>query len=157
MFPALSLIFFLFGIRILANVIRENGTSSAIYGLGTMGLLFGAIGTFMGVSLGFTGTWDVTGVDQGTLRAAGVAIQSYGGVVFGIGFLLTALAIADNKEGLHKIFAYIGALAGILSVVLSVMDLMDCGLWETTTMIYPIVYIIVSLWSITVGLALFKK
>ena len=98
-----------------------------------MGLLFVAIGTFMGVSLGFTGTWDVTGVDQGTLRAAGVAIQSYGGVVFGIGFLLTALAVADNKEGLHKIFAYIAASAGILSVVLSVMDLMDCGFWETTT------------------------
>ena len=56
MFTALSLIFFLFGIRILGNDIRENGTSSAIYGLGTMGLLFGAIGTFMGVSLGFTGT-----------------------------------------------------------------------------------------------------
>jgi hypothetical protein len=91
------------------------------------------------------------------LRAAGVAIQSYGGVVFGIGFLLTALAIADNKEGLHKIFAYIAALAGILSVVLSVMDLMDCSFWETTTMIYPIVYIIVSLWCITVGLTLFKK
>ena len=91
------------------------------------------------------------------MRAAGVAIQSYGGVVFGIGFLLTALAIADNKEGLHKLFAYIAASAGILSVVLSVMDLMDCGFWETTTMIYPIVYIIVSLWCITVGLTLFKK
>ena len=157
MFPALSLIFFLFGVRVLGNDIRENGTNSALYGLGAMLIFFGTIGTFLGVSLGYTGTWNVTGVDQGTLRAAGLAINTYGGLVSGIGFLLVAIAISDNKEGLQKIFAYVGALAGFLSVVLSAMDLMDCGNWETTAMIYPIVYIIVSLWSISVGLTLFKK
>jgi len=48
-------------------------------------------------------------------------------------------------------------LVAAVNLIIVVMDLLNPANWETTVMIYPIIYIVFALWSITLGLNLMKK
>jgi len=157
LFPAISLIFFFYGLTVLHNDIKENGTNSAILRLGSMGVFFGIIGIFVGVATGYGSNWDATGHNPATVQAVGASINTYGGFAWSIGLTLVTLAVASNREGMHKIFAYAMTIVAAVNLIIIVMDLLSPANWETTIMIYPITYVVFSLWSITLGLNLMKK
>ncbi len=157
LFPAISLIFFFYGLTVLHNDIKENGNNSAILRLGSMGVFFGIIGIFVGVATGYGSNWDATGHNPATVQAVGASINTYGGFAWSIGLTLVTLTVASNREGMHKIFAYAMTIVAAVNLIIIVMDLLSPANWETTIMIYPIIYVVFSLWSITLGLNLMKK
>ncbi|MCL0054528.1 hypothetical protein M1N56_01470 [Dehalococcoidia bacterium] len=157
LFPAISLIFFFYGLTVLHNDIKESGSDAAILRLGSIGVFFGILGIFLGVASGFGSNWDATGHDPATLQAVGASINTYGGFVWSLGLILVTLAVASNREGMHKIFAYSMTIVATVNLIIAVMDLLSPANWETTLMIYPIIYLVFSIWSITLGLNLMKK
>jgi len=159
--PGISLIFFLYGINTLYNDLKESGENEALFRLGSMGVFFGILGLLLSIGLNSAAQFDgVTGLNDGYQYTIGViagGIGSYTGLIFSIGLSLIALAVSSNKEGIHKIFAYVVALIGLINIVVGFINFADSSTWETTFIITPITYIVVSIWTATLGLDLMKK
>ena len=159
--PGISLIFFLYGINTLYNDLKESGENEALFRLGNMGGFFGILGLLLSIGLNSAAQFDgVTGLNDGYQYTIGViagGIGSYTGLIFSIGLSLIALAVSSNKEGIHKIFAYVVALIGLINIVVGFINFADSSTWETTFIITPITYIVVSIWTATLGLDLMKK
>tara|TARA_Y100000590_G_scaffold16230_3_gene19576 strand:+ start:513 stop:1172 length:660 start_codon:yes stop_codon:yes gene_type:complete len=159
--PGISLVFFLYGINTLYNYIRENGQNEALFRLGGMGVFFGILGIIVSTSLNSATQFEgIIGPDERskyTISLIAGAIQSYTGLIFSIGFTLIALVMSSNKEGMHKIFAYVVALVGLINIIVSFINFADTSTWESTFIITPITYIVISIWTATLGLDLMKK
>ena len=159
--PGISLIFFLYGINTLYNDVRENGQNEALFRLGNMGVFFGILGIVLSIGLNSATQFDgLSGLNEGyqyTISLIAGAIQSYTGLIFAVGFSLIALAVSSNKEGIHQIFAYVVALIGLINIVVSFINLADASTWEATFIITPITYVVISIWTATLGLDLMKK
>lgn len=159
--PGISLVFFLYGINTLYNYIRENGQNEALFRLGGMGVFFGILGIIVSTSLNSATQFEgIIGPDERakyTISLIAGAIQSYTGLIFSIGFTLIALVMSSNKEGMHKIFAYVVALVGLINIIVSFINFVDTSTWESTFIITPITYIVISIWTATLGLDLMKK
>jgi len=159
--PGISLIFFLYGINTLYNHVRENGQNEALFRLGSMGVFFGILGIVVSIGLNSATQFDgLSGLNEGYQYTIGLiagGIQSYTGLIFAAGFSLIALAVSSNKEGIHKIFAYVVALIGLINIVVSFINFADASTWEATFIITPITYIVISIWTATLGLDLMKK
>ncbi len=159
--PGISLIFFLYGINTLYNDVRENGQNEALFRLGNMGVFFGILGIVLSIGLNSATQFDgLSGLNEGyqyTISLIAGAIQSYTGLIFAVGFSLIALAVSSNKEGIHQIFAYVVALIGLINIVVSFINFADASTWEATFIITPITYVVISIWTATLGLDLMKK
>ena len=159
--PGISLVFFLYGINTLYNYIRDNGQNEALFRLGGMGVFFGILGIIVSTSLNSATQFEgIIGPDERskyTISLIAGAIQSYTGLIFSIGFTLIALVMSSNKEGMHKIFAYVVALVGLINIIVSFINFADTSTWESTFIITPITYIVISIWTATLGLDLMKK
>tara|TARA_B100000929_G_C15366527_1_gene372853 strand:+ start:204 stop:776 length:573 start_codon:yes stop_codon:yes gene_type:complete len=159
--PGISLIFFLYGINTLYNDVRENGQNEALFRLGNMGVFFGILGIVLSIGLNSATQFDgLSGLNEGyqyTISLIAGAIQSYTGLIFAVGFSLIALAVSSNKEGIHQIFAYVVALMGLINIVVSFINFADASTWEATFIITPITYVVISIWTATLGLDLMKK
>ena len=159
--PGISLVFFVYGLTILANDIKTDGVNEPLFRLGLMGVFFGVLGIVFAISLGNMLNLDgLTGLPegyQGTVSIIGGGFQSYTSILFAIGITLIALAMSSNREGVHRIFAYLVALLGVVNIVVTMIQLLDSSSWESTFILTPISYLIFSIWSITLGLHLFKK
>ena len=159
--PGISLVFFLYGINTLYNYIRENGQNEALFRLGGMGVFFGILGIIVSTSLNSATQFEgIIGPDERskyTISLIAGAIQSYTGLIFSIGFTLIALVMSSNKEGMHKIFACVVALVGLINIIVSFINFADTSTWESTFIITPITYIVISIWTATLGLDLMKK
>ena len=159
--PGISLLFFLYGINTLYNEVKENGQNEANFSLGGMGVFFGILGIVISIGLNSATQFEgIVGPDESskyTISLIAGAIQSYTGLIFAIGFSLIALVMSTNKEGIHKIFAYVVALIGLINIVVSFINFADTSTWEATFVITPITYIVISIWTATLGLDLMKK
>ena len=159
--PGISLIFFLYGINTLYNHVREKGQNEALFRLGSMGVFFGILGIVVSIGLNSATQFDgLSGLNEGYQYTIGLiagGIQSYTGLIFSVGFLLIALAVSSNKEGIHRIFAYVVALIGLINIVVSFINFADPSTWESTFIITPITYVVISIWTATLGLDLMKK
>ena len=159
--PGISLIFFLYGINTLYNHVRENGQNEALFRLGGMGVFFGILGIVVSIGLNsgtqFGGLSGLPDGYQYTISLIGGAIQSYTGLIFAIGFTLIALAVSSNKDVVNKIFAYVVALIGLINIVVSFINFADTSTWQSTFIITPITYVVISIWTATLGLDLMKK
>ena len=126
-----------------------------------MGVFFGILGIIVSTSLNSATQFEgIIGPDERskyTISLIAGAIQSYTGLIFSIGFTLIALVMSSNKEGMHKIFAYVVALVGLINIIVSFINFADTSAWESTFIITPITYIVISIWTATLGLDLMKK
>ena len=126
-----------------------------------MGVFFGILGIVISIGLNSATQFEgIVGPDESskyTISLIAGAIQSYTGLIFAIGFSLIALVMSTNKEGIHKIFAYVVALIGLINIVVSFINFADTSTWEATFVITPITYIVISIWTATLGLDLMKK
>jgi heme/copper-type cytochrome/quinol oxidase subunit 4 len=159
--PGISLIFFLYGLNALGNDIKKNGQNEALFRLGSMGVFFGILGIVLSTGLNSATQFDgLSGLPTGyqyTINLIGGATQSYTGLIFSIGFTLIALAVSSNRNGVQKILAYIVAVIGLINIVASFINFVDTSTWEATFIITPITYLVVSIWTATLGLDLMKK
>ena len=75
-----------------------------------------------------------------------------------VGIMLIALAISSRDE-LNKIFAYVIALVFLIVAILSIIGMVDKteDTWVLINSLFGISYIIISIWSITIGLNLLKR
>ena len=94
---------------------------------------------------------------ESILNLVAGSIQSYMGLLWAIGITLIALSVSSNRDGLHRIFALIVALLAAINIVVGFVNLLDASSWEATFILTPISYVVFSIWSITLGLNLFKK
>lgn len=159
--PGICLIFFVYGLTILGNDIKASGANEPLFRLGTMGVFFGVLGIVFAISLGNMLNFDgLTGLPEGyegTMQIIGGGFQTYTSVLFAIGITLISVAVASNREGTHRIFAYFVALLGVVNIIVTTIQLLDSSTWESTFILTPVSYLIFSIWSITIGLNLFKK
>ena len=159
--PGISLVFFLYGMNTLYNDLRANGQNEALFRLGSIGVFFGILGIVLSTGLNSATQFDgLSGLNEGyqyTINLIAGGIQSYTGIIFSIGISLIALAVSSNKEGIHKIFAYVVVLIGLINIVVGFINFADTSTWKATFIITPITYIVVSIWTATLGLDLMKR
>jgi uncharacterized membrane protein len=160
MFPGISLIFFLFGLNVLGNDLRENGNNEPLFRLGGMGVFFGIVGIILGTSLGAGVNFEnitVTDGYESILHLVAGSISTYTGLLFSIGITLIALSISSNRDGAQRLFAYLVALLGIVNIVVGFLNLLDTTTWESTFILTPLSYVVFSIWTVTLGMNLIKK
>ena len=133
----------------------ENGEA-----LFKLGMPMFAINVFATV-IGFGGLWQAQawGGSPGTdIAAIAQGISFYAGMIGAIGVMFIALALSTRDE-FNTIFAYIVALVFLIVAILSIVGMANFT-EDTLTivnMLFGIGYIIISIWSITLGLNMLKR
>ena len=92
------------------------------------------------------------------IAAIAQGISLYSGLIGAIGIVLIALAISTRNE-FNSLFAYVIAIVFIIVAVLNIIGMTNFT--EDTLVVVNsllgISYIIISLWSITIGLNMLKR
>ena len=93
-----------------------------------------------------------------TFAAMAQGISLYAGMIGAVGITLIALAISA-RDDFNKIFAYVIALVFLIVAILSIIGMVDNteDTWNLVNGLFGISYIIISIWSITLGLNLLKR
>ena len=93
-------------------------------------------------------------------RQAAIAqgISLYSSLIGAIGIVLIALAISTRDE-FNTLFAYVIAIVFIVVAILSIVGMANFNedTWKLVNALFGISYIIISLWSITIGLNMLKR
>ena len=121
----------MFAINVVATVIALGGLSQAQSWVGSSGTNIAAIA--QGISL-------------------------YSSLIGAIGIVLIALAISTRDE-FNTLFAYVIAIVFIVVAILSIVGMANFNedTWKLVNALFGISYIIISLWSITIGLNMLKR
>ena len=77
-------------------------------------------------------------------------------VVYGIGFLLVTLAATTN-DFFNKKFAIAATVAAAVGLVCSILGANDLSQLQTMNQITGVAWLVVTVWSVIVGLAVMKK
>jgi len=149
--------------------IQGNATLSAITGiLVPVGLIvfFSGLSQFVGsmsggsghaigsgVSIGISGG-GAMGVEAFVPTQIGItAISTLGTILFGVGAMLIACAASTRDEN-NTYMAYVASLAGIVAAVTGVIGGLSSAQLELMTMIGGICFLVFTIWSIIIGLAM---
>ena len=119
-----------------------------------------AINVFATV-IGFGGLWQAqawVGSSGTDIAAIAQGISFYAGMVGAIGVMFIALALSTRDE-FNTIFAYIVALVFLIVAILSIVGMANFteDTLKIVNMLFGIGYIIISIWSITLGLNMLKR
>ena len=153
----IGLIMFLFGMNVIGSNVTGNG--EGLYRYGGQLFLIAIVGWTIGSALngaigGMTGAQ--AGAVGGAVYAVGDAIGTIAGIVGAIGIMCYGLALSA-RDGFNKYAALIVALAALVALVTAVWGAMDSSFRETGTTISGIFFMIVTVWSVTLGLGLRKS
>ena len=96
------------------------------------------------------------GPAAGTIYAISLGVGQMSSVLFALAALTLSLAIS-TRDDFNKITAYVIAVVSVVILVTSIIGGMDKTQLELTNQIGGIGYLVFTLWSITLGLALVKK
>ena len=152
MLVTLGLLMLLIGIIAKQSSIKGNGETLARIAVPLAVIAVGGIVLNNGLGLVVAGN---AGAAAGAIYAASIGIGLIMGTVFALGIIALALAIS-TAEGENKIFALIVAAAGVVSVVVQVLAGTDSSQLEIATQINGVVYLITTIWTITLGLKMIK-
>ena len=150
-----GLIVFFSGLsQFVANM--SGGTGHAIARLGTPMVLIAIIGWVVGsgISIGLSGATDpALGAGPVTVQIGITAISTLGTILFGLGAMLIACAASMRDEN-NTYMAYVASLAGVVAAVTGVIGGLSSSQLELMTMIGGICFLVFTIWSIIVGLAM---
>ena len=152
MLVTLGLLMLLIGIIAKQSGIKGNGETLARIAVPLAVIAVGGIVLNNGLGLVIAGN---AGAAAGAIYAASIGIGLIMGTVFALGIIALALAIS-TAEGENKIFALIVAAAGVVSVVVQVIAGTDSSQLEIATQINGVVYLITTIWTVTLGLKMIK-
>ena len=152
-----GLIVFFSGLSLfVANM--SGGSGHAIARLGLPMVLISIIGWVIGsgISIGISGAGDGSAAAAApfvTTQIGITAISTLGTILFGIGAMLIACAASTRDEN-NTYMAYVASLAGIVAAVTGVIGGLSSGQLELMTMIGGICFLVFTIWSIIIGLAM---
>ena len=152
--PPIGLVLTIYGLSVLLGIMRNDGNGEALFRLGLFMFAVDVIGTVIVFGLYQAIGW--LGAEAANIAASSSAISLYAGMIGATGVMLISLALSSRDE-FNKIFAYIVALVFLISVLVHIVAIVDTSQWAITEPLIGITYIIVSIWSITIGLNLFKR
>ena len=153
--PPIGLILAYYGMTVIQGTIGKGENGEALFKLGLP--MFGVY--VVATVIAFGAMWQLqhwTG--DGTFAAMAQGISLYAGMIGAVGIMLIALAISSRDE-FNKIFAYVIALVFLIVAILSIIGMVDKteDTWVLINSLFGISYIIISIWSITIGLNLLKR
>ena len=153
----LVLIMAYYGLTVIHGTIGKGENGEALFKLG---MPMFAINVFATV-IGFGGLWQAqawVGSSGTDIAAIAQGISLYSGMIGAIGVMLIALALSTRDE-FNTIFAYIVALVFLIVAILSIVGMANFteDTWKIVNMLFGIGYIIISVWSITLGLNMLKR
>ena len=153
----IGLVMAYYGLSVIHGTIGKGENGEALFKLG---MPMFAINVFATV-IGFGGLWQAqawVGSSGTDIAAIAQGISFYAGMIGAIGVMFIALALSTRDE-FNTIFAYIVALVFLIVAVLSIVGMANFT-EDTLTivnMLFGIGYIIISIWSITLGLNMLKR
>ncbi|MAF37285.1 MAG: hypothetical protein CL696_00110 [Chloroflexi bacterium] len=155
--PPIGLIMAYYGLTVIQGTIGKGENGEALFKLGM--LMFG-INVIASV-IGLGGMWQAqawVGASGTNIAAIAQGISLYSGMIGAIGIVLISLAISTRDE-FNNLFAYIIALVFLVVVILSIIGMTNFteDTWKIVNALFGISYIIISLWSIYLGLNMWKR
>ena len=153
----LGLIMFLFGMNVIGSSVTGNG--EGLYRYGGQLFLIAVVGWTIGSALngaigGMTGAQ--AAAVGGAVYAVADSIGTISGIIGAIGVICYGLALS-GRDGFNRNAALIVALAALVALVTTVWGAMDSSFRETGTMIGGMFFMIVTVWSVMLGLGLRKS
>jgi hypothetical protein len=146
--PALFLVMWLYGLTALQGSLEDSGHGPVV-GMGMVMVRVWIVAVVIGSGLQLSAAWQ--GSAGANVVAATSSLSLYAGLVGGLGLLLVSLAVAATRKGLQSILSYIVALALVVTLVFSVVGILDTSQWNVVQPITAVSYVLVTLWSIMLG------
>jgi len=155
--PPIGLIMAYYGMTVIQSTIGKGDNGEALFKLGMPMFAVNVVATV----IAFGGLWQAqswVGSDGANIAAIAQGISLYAGMIGAIGITLIALAISTRDE-FNTIFAYVVALVFFIVAILSIVGMANYteDTWMLVNALFGISYIIISLWSITIGLNMLKR
>jgi len=144
------------GLRHVVETVLKGGNGGALASLGVPMILMVTIGWVIGAALTNTIASGSAGAGAGALYASQLGIQLTVGIIGGIGFLLVTLAATTN-DFFNKNFAYAATAAAAVALVCSILGANDLSQLQLMSQITGVSWVVLTIWSVTVGLAVMKK
>ena len=153
----IGLIMAYYGLTVIHGTIGKGENGEALFKLG---MPMFAINVFATV-IGLGGLWQAqawVGSSGTDIAAIAQGISFYAGMIGAIGVMFIALALSTRDE-FNTIFAYIVALVFLIVAILSIVGMANFteDTLKIVNMLFGIGYIIISIWSITLGLNMLKR
>ena len=155
--PPIGLIMAYYGMTVIQGTIGKGENGEALFKLGLPMFAINVVATV--IALG--GLWQAqswVGSSGTNIAAIAQGISLYSGLIGAIGIVLIALAISTRDE-FNTLFAYVIAIVFIIVAILSIVGMANFNedTMELVNALFGISYIIISLWSITIGLNMLKR
>ena len=155
--PPIGLIMAYYGMTVIQGTIGKGETGEALFKLGLPMFGINVIATVITVG----GMWQAqawVGASGTNIAAIAQGISLYSGMIGAIGIVLISLAISTRDE-FNNLFAYVIALVFLVVAILSIIGMTNFteDTWKIVNALFGISYIIISLWSITIGLNMVKR
>ena len=153
----IGLIMAYYGMTVIQGTIGKGETGEALFKLGLPMFGINVIATVITVG----GMWQAqawVGASGTNIAAIAQGISLYSGMIGAIGIVLISLAISTRDE-FNNLFAYVIALVFLVVAILSIIGMTNFteDTWKIVNALFGISYIIISLWSITIGLNMLKR
>ena len=155
--PPIGLIMAYYGITVIQGTIGKGEIGEALFKLGLPMFGINVIATV----IAFGGLWQAqawVGASGTNIAAIAQGISLYSGMIGAIGIVLISLAISTRDE-FNNLFAYVIAIVFLIVAILSIIGMTNFteDTWNLVNALFGISYIIISLWSIYLGLNMWKR
>ena len=155
--PPIGLIMAYYGMTVIQGTIGKGETGEALFKLGLP--MFGINVITAVITIG--GMWQAqawVGASGTNIAAIAQGISLYSGMIGAIGIVLISLALSTRDE-FNNLFAYVIAFVFLVVAILSIIGMTNFteDTWKIVNALFGISYIIISLWSIYLGLNMWKR
>ena len=155
--PPIGLIMAYYGMTVIQGTIGKGENGEALFKLGLPMFAINVVATVIALG-GLSQAQSWVGSSGSNIAAIAQGISLYSSLIGAIGIVLIALAISTRDE-FNTLFAYVIAIVFIVVAILSIVGMANFNedTWKLVNALFGISYIIISLWSITIGLNMFKR
>ncbi|MEC8958908.1 MAG: hypothetical protein VYE35_04215 [Chloroflexota bacterium] len=155
--PPIGLIMAYYGMTVIQGTIGKGENGEALFKLGLPMFAINVIATVIALG-GLSQAQSWVGSSGSNIAAIAQGISLYSSLIGAIGIVLIALAISTRDE-FNTLFAYVIAIVFIVVAILSIVGMANFNedTWKLVNALFGISYIIISLWSITIGLNMLKR
>ena len=155
--PPIGLIMAYYGMTVIQGTIGKGENGEALFKLGLPMFAINVVATVIALG-GLSQAQSWVGSSGTNIAAIAQGISLYSSLIGAIGIVLIALAISTRDE-FNTLFAYVIAIVFIVVAILSIIGMANFNedTWKLVNALFGISYIIISLWSITIGLNMLKR
>ena len=155
--PPIGLIMAYYGMTVIQGTIGKGENGEALFKLGLPMFAINVVASVIALG-GLSQAQSWVGSSGTNIAAIAQGISLYSGLIGAIGIVLIALAISTRDE-FNTLFAYVIAIVFIVVAILSIVGMANFNedTWKLVNALFGISYIIISLWSITIGLNMLKR